>query len=115
MLPVLKGDAITTHLSGPKMARGVGHPTRATLARGAGGGGGLVAHMATRVKRRAKEVVGQLGVSGLRPYPKYHEEGSPGGKIPARPYLLPTVKRNQAKAMRNILRHVIRKWKRGNH
>ena len=112
VLPVLAGKVITTHLSGPKMARGVGDPTKATLARQSGR---LAMGIRHRVRWKGKEVAAQIGVDGLGPYPRYHEKGSPGGRIPKRPYLLPTVKREGDKTKRNILKHIIRKWKRGNY
>ena len=111
VLPILVGDVIKTHLSGPKMAKGVNKPEPATLARGAGGGGGLVSTIQGKVKRTATRIIGMLGSSGL-PYARAHEYGYPPHNLPARPYLHPTVKRNADKTKRNILRHIIRKWKR---
>ena len=109
VLPVLAGKVITTHLSGPTSAKG---DEPATLSRQSGR---LAMGIKHRVKWKGKEVSAQIGVDGLGPYPRYHEKGSPGGKIPKRPYLLPTVKREGDRTKRNILKHIIRKWKRGNY
>ena len=109
VLPVLAGKVTAVHLSGPKMAKGIGDPMKATLARQSG-------RLARGIKHRARitgrEAIAQIGVDGLGPYPRYHEKGSPGGMIPKRPYLYPTVVREGDRTKRNILRHIIRKWKR---
>ena len=100
-MPYLVGDVIRTHLTGPRMARGVGSKTGATLARQSGF---LARSIMGRIKIALGRVVGQLGTK-LGPYPKLHEKGI--GKMPERAFLAPTVKRNRKRVMKAILARII--------
>ena len=103
-LPYLVRDAVRTHLSGPRMAKGKGSKANATLARQSGF---LARSIQGRIRNAASRVIGQIGTK-LGPYPKLHEEGI--GKMPERPFLAPTVKRNKKRVMQEILKRIIRSY-----
>lgn len=68
---IARTEAVTAHLSGPKMPVGVGSPTRATLARRSGDLAGSIFAEARRDGGRITGVVGSRGVV----YAAIHEFG----------------------------------------
>ena len=96
------------HLSGPKMPRGVGDPTRATLAARTGR---LRKSIHYRVRVSPEEVVAQIG-SNVR-YARIHEYGgtvSRGGtkvEMPERSYLRPSVYKMQPRVVELITRGAV--------
>jgi len=93
-------EAQSAHLSGPKMARGVGNPTRATLAVQTGR---LRRSINERVTVTKDRVVAQVGTNVI--YGKVHEKGLTvrGHKMPERPFLRPSVEEKKPRIMELIL------------
>jgi len=103
---LLKGAKIVTkeaqskHLSGPKMPRGIGHPTRATLAVQTGR---LRRSITERVTVSKDKVTAQVGTNVK--YARLHEEGLEvrGRKMPERPFLRPSVDVKKPRVMELVL------------
>ena len=103
---LLKGAKVVTkevqskHLSGPKMPRGVGDPTRATLAVQSGR---LRRSQTERVTVSKDRVIAQVGTNV--PYGRAHEKGLTvmGKKMPERPFLRPSVEEKKPRVMELIL------------
>ena len=113
---LLKGAKIATkeaqskHLSGPKMPRGVGNPTRATLAVQSGR---LRRSINERVTVTKDRVTAQVGTNVK--YGRVHEEGLEvrGHKMPERPFLRPSVEEKKPRIMEMILDAMMEAYNRG--
>ena len=109
---LLKGAKIATkeaqskHLSGPKMPRGIGHPTRATLAVQTGR---LRRSINERVTVSKDRVTAQVGTNVK--YGRAHEEGL--GKMPERPFLRPSIEEKKPRVMELILDAMMGAYNRG--
>jgi len=67
--------------------------------------GNLARSLTVRSKMRTKSVEVEVGTNltnGGAPYPRYHEYGSPGGMIPERPWLRPSVAKKQSRLRTEI-------------
>ena len=76
----------TKHLSGPKIPRGEGHPTNATLQPQSGR---LKTSVHYRVRSTSRETSLTVGTNVI--YAGVHEHGYKKRNIPARPFLQPSV------------------------
>jgi len=99
-------EAQSTHLSGPKMPRGLGDPTRATLAVQTGR---LRRSINERVTVSKDRVIAQVGTNVL--YGRKHEEGLE--KMPERPFLRPSVEEKKPRVMELILDTMMGAYNRG--
>ena len=99
---LLKGARVVTkevqskHLSGPKMPRGMGDLTRATLAVQTGR---LRRSITERVQVSRDRVTAQVGTNV--PYGRKHEKGLE--KMPERPFLRPSLEAKKSRVMEMIL------------
>jgi len=94
------------HLSGPRMSRGVGHPTRATLAAVTGT---LRRSVTEDVKVSKDSVVARIGTDVF--YGRIHEEGL--GKMPKRPFLRPSVMEKKPRVLELVLEGMMEAYDRG--
>ena len=99
-------EAQSAHLSGPKMPRGLGDPTRATLAVQTGR---LRRSINERVTVSKDRVIAQVGTNVK--YGRAHEEGL--GKMPERPFLRPSVEEKKPRVMELILDAMMEAYNRG--
>ena len=103
-------EAQSAHLSGPKMPRGVGDPTRATLAVKTGR---LRRSITERVTVTKDRVTAQVGTNVK--YGRMHEYGleAQGRKMPERPFLRPSVEEKKPRIMELILDAMMEAYNRG--
>ena len=103
-------EAQSAHLSGPKMPRGVGDPTRATLAVKTGR---LRRSITERVTVTKDRVTAQVGTNVK--YGRIHEYGLEvrGRKMPERPFLRPSVEEKKPRIMELILDAMMGAYNRG--
>lgn len=125
---MVRTEAVTQHLSGPKMGRGVGSKKNATLQPDTGG---LRTSVNTRVKRSGGRIQGVIGTN--KKYAAIHEHGGTiraksapylhfkaGGQwvktkevtIPARPFLRPSLEKKRKKVLNLILRKLMEGYRR---
>ncbi len=115
---IVRTEAVRNHLSGPKMPRGKGSKTVATLARRSGD----LAKIQTRVKATKRKQIAQI-FSNMK-YARIHEKGgtiqhtnlfgkgiSAIIKMPARPYLSPSLAKKRKDIVDIILKAMIRGYK----
>lgn len=98
------------HLSGPKMPRGVGGETDATLARQSGR---LVRSIFHSVKRpsqmkRGEKISARIGTNVV--YGRAHEYGYEPRGLPARPFLRPSLAKEQPRALRLIMESMTKSY-----
>lgn len=124
---MVRTEAVTKHLSGPKMARGVGSKTNATLQPDTGG---LRSSVHTRVYRSGGRIRGTVGTN--KKYAKIHEYGGTirpktakylkfkaGGRfysaqevtIPERSYLRSSLDKKRRAVLNLMLRKLIEGYK----
>lgn len=98
------------HLMGPKMPRGVGHPTGATLDRKTHR---LFKSIAIRAEVAREEVRATVGTNVTNrgySYPRAHEYGL--GKMPERPFLRPSVHKRRPETLRIVEKAFMEEYKR---
>ena len=105
---IVRGEAILAHLSGPKMAKGVGSATRGTLARQ---GGDLAASLNVRSVIKGKEIRGSVGTNMV--YGAIHEFGMKSRGMPERSYLRSSLRAKQKAILQTILGKMMEDYKRG--
>ena len=93
---LVENEAKLHHLMGPRMARGVGDPTNATLARVSGD---LYRSISTRV-RALKTGEFSATVGTVIPYGRKHELGLQG--MPPRPFLRPSLEKKRPEVFEEI-------------
>ena len=109
-LEIVRTESVRNHLSGPKMQRGVGSQTSATLARRSGD----LAKVGKRVKVESGKIVAQL-ISNMK-YSRIHELGGTIHhtnlfgkgikatiKMPARPFLSSALQAKKRIVIDNLL------------
>ena len=101
----VRGVAISKHLSGPKMPKGKGSLTNATLARHSGD---LAGSLNTKVSVTATKQTAQI--SSNMKYSRVHEKG--GKFMPKRPYLGSSLAEKRKNIVDNILKAMIEGYKR---
>ena len=103
---VVRREVLMGHLSGPRMAKGRGSKTRATLARVTGDLAGSIRAYTDRTGSRIRGFVG-TGVV----YAAVHEFGYPPRGIPERSYLRSSLKTKQKDVLRVLLKGVMDSYK----
>lgn len=104
---MVHGEAVEKHLSGPKMPRGVGSLTKATLqpSRRAE----LKNSISFRVLKKGSSLIGQVGNwKHPLPYAKLHEYGL--GGMPKRPFLSSSLKAKKKQIVEFILKAMKRSY-----
>jgi len=103
-------EAQSAHLSGPKMPRGLGNPTRATLAAPSGR---LRRSINERVQVSKDRVIARVGTNVI--YGKVHEKGLEvrGHKMPERPFLRPSIEEKKQRIMEIIIDGFMEAYNRG--
>ena len=103
---IVIGEAQTAHLSGPKMAKGVGSLTHATLQPRSG-------DLKTRLHKRVRATPGDvsLRVGSNMEYAAAHEYGYPPGGIPKRPFLRPSVDKKLSKILDLIGKRIVKAYR----
>jgi len=100
----VRGEAVRNHLSGPKMSKGVGSKTNATLARISGDLAGSVNTLASAT---IKKQVAQIS-SNLK-YANRHEHGTFG--MPERSYLRSSLAKKRLEVLDDIAKAMIEGYK----
>ena len=103
---MVHSEAIDKHLSGPKMRRGAGSLTKATLQPRTGN---LKNSITFRVLKKGSQLTGQVG-NWKNPlvYARVHEEGL--GRAPKRPFLSSSLKSKQKQIVDFILKSMMRSY-----
>jgi len=99
---LVENEAKDKHLRGPRMARGVGDPTNATLDRVSGRLYGSIATRVTALKTGQFSATVGTNVRSKKgiPYPRNHELGLAG--MPARPFLRPSLEKKRPEVFEEI-------------
>lgn len=96
----VRGEAVEKHLSGPRMARGRGSKTSATLSRVSGD---LANSLATRVVKSGDRLNAEVGTFKFRlKYASQHEYGDK--TMPERSYLRSSLKAKKDKILEYLLK-----------
>ena len=101
---MVRAEAVEKHLSGPKMPRGVGDLTNATLQPQSGH---LRLSLQTKVSTSPGKLIGRVFTNAE--YAPTHEFGR--GNIPKRPFLVPSLEEKRPgviKAMKDIIVEALR-------
>lgn len=101
----VRNEAIDKHLSGPTSTVTGEGALNASLSRQSGD---LAGKLRTRVRGGSKP---NARVASPMRYATYHEEGSPGGKIPPRPFLKPSLQQKKPEIMDDLLKEVVEAYK----
>ncbi len=105
---IVRGEALYSHLSGPKMAKGVGSATRGTLARQSGD---LAGSLKVRSVIKGKKIRGTVGANMV--YAAIHEFGMKSRGMPERSYLRSSLRAKQKAIMDTILKGMLESYKIG--
>jgi phage gpG-like protein len=125
---MVRTEAVTKHLSGPKMSHGAGSKKNATLQPDSGR---LRNSVSTRVQRSGGRIRGTVGTNlkyaaihefggTIRPKTKKYLKFKAGGRwysanqvtIPERPYLRPSLEKKRKAVLNLILRKLLEGYKR---
>ncbi len=96
---------LAEHLSGPRMAKNVGHPTLATLASPTST---LKKSVFAVANVRAKKLTGGVGARAF--YGEGHEKGLWG--LPARPFVRPSIEKRKPNIAAGILKAIMAWYRR---
>jgi hypothetical protein len=103
---MVHGEAIDKHLSGPRMGKGIGSNTNATLQPRTGN---LKNSISFRVLKKGTQLTGQVG-NWKNPlvYARVHEEGL--GHAPKRPFLKSSLRAKKKQIVDFILKAMMRSY-----
>lgn len=102
------------HLSGPRMPRGVGGETDATLAVISNRLRGSIWHSVKRPSQmQGGEISARIGTNVV--YGRAHEYGHEKRGLPARPFLRPSLTKEQPRALRMILEAMTESYEKAGH
>ena len=105
---LVRGETVRKHLSGPKMAKGKGSLTSATLARRSGD---LAGSINTKVFQSGTKIAGKVGTPIK--YSRIHEKGGTSKRpMPKRPFLQPSLEKKRPEIVDIISRAIIEEYKR---
>jgi phage gpG-like protein len=101
----VRGEAVDKHLSGPTSRVTGRNAKNASLSRQSGD---LATTLTNRVRGGSRP---NVRIGSPMKYAAYHEEGSPGGKIPPRPFLKPSLEEKRDEVLDEILDEVMRAYR----